>query len=386
MLLFLGLVCTAYLMLMWFYLHSWVIYPLLHMREIPKDARIAVLIPARNESANIAECLLAISQQNLPKLLMREVIVIDDHSTDGTTELALGLQMVLESAGWQLKVLALKDYAGLLPEDVAFKKRALEYALQNTSANLIITTDADCFAPPNWLATILPLFSDKRIHFVAAPVLFHRFEGFLGHFQALDFCGTMGITAAGIGQRWQYMANGANLAFRRAALDLADGYTQKITKASGDDMFLIQAIAAIDPYSIAYAKSQDAVVYTLAQSSYTDFLMQRLRWGTKTTSYKALGTQIALTIAYVMCMIIFCAVCALIYEPTPFRVWILAVLFVVKALADYPLLASTTTFFGQKRLITWFLPSLVLHTLYVAVVGTMSIFMREYQWKGRKVR
>src|SRR5579872_7165267 len=50
------------------------------------STRISVLVPARNEAANIAACLDSLSQQSYPKDLY-EVIVIDDHSTDRTKEI-----------------------------------------------------------------------------------------------------------------------------------------------------------------------------------------------------------------------------------------------------------------------------------------------------------
>src|SRR6185437_2215560 len=44
---------------------------------------ITVLIPARNEEANIGRCLHSLARQSYPRERF-EVIVLDDHSTDGT--------------------------------------------------------------------------------------------------------------------------------------------------------------------------------------------------------------------------------------------------------------------------------------------------------------
>ncbi|MES2621004.1 MAG: glycosyltransferase, partial [Bacteroidota bacterium] len=58
-----------------------------------KDGRVipfvSIIVPVRNESENIRECLESIFKQNYPKNLF-EVILIDDYSTDST------LQMVQE--------------------------------------------------------------------------------------------------------------------------------------------------------------------------------------------------------------------------------------------------------------------------------------------------
>lgn len=51
------------------------------------SARVLVIVPARNESANIAACIEALSRQTYPdsQLVVR---VVDDHSCDGTGEMA----------------------------------------------------------------------------------------------------------------------------------------------------------------------------------------------------------------------------------------------------------------------------------------------------------
>lgn len=55
-------------------------------REAPHPAPlVSVIVPARNEAAHIAPCVRAILASEYPAL---EVIVIDDHSTDGTAERA----------------------------------------------------------------------------------------------------------------------------------------------------------------------------------------------------------------------------------------------------------------------------------------------------------
>ena len=47
--------------------------------------RVSVIVPARNEAKHIAQCIASILASNYPNL---EVVVVDDHSTDGTAALA----------------------------------------------------------------------------------------------------------------------------------------------------------------------------------------------------------------------------------------------------------------------------------------------------------
>ncbi len=49
---------------------------------------VSILVPARNEEKNIADCVQSLLAQDYP---FCEVIVLDDHSTDGTAEILRGL-------------------------------------------------------------------------------------------------------------------------------------------------------------------------------------------------------------------------------------------------------------------------------------------------------
>ncbi len=53
----------------------------------PPSARVLVIVPARNESVNIATCIEALSRQTYPEPQFA-VRVVDDHSCDGTGEIA----------------------------------------------------------------------------------------------------------------------------------------------------------------------------------------------------------------------------------------------------------------------------------------------------------
>jgi cellulose synthase/poly-beta-1,6-N-acetylglucosamine synthase-like glycosyltransferase len=379
MMLFFCFIGVCYLLLMLNYWRGWLATPISRAVETT-NLSVTVIVVARNEERNIDACLQSLFAQKIPTGCSFEVILVDDHSTDQTASIAQNC-----GKAKAFKLLHLTDYTGLLSKDVAFKKRAIEYALSKTNSEIIITTDADCVVQPLWLAYMLAPFVQEKVQIAGGSVLFHNYSGFLGHFQALDFCGTMGLTAAGIRQGWQRMANGANLAFRRSAYEAVGGYTSNTHRASGDDMFLMQAIAEKHPESVVFVKHPEAVVYTVSEPDLRSFVAQRLRWGTKSSGYGEWRTQLALVVAYLMCLSICVTfLVGLLAFSGSWLGWALLLL-VVKAVADFPLLASTSRFFGVARLISWFWPSLALHALYVTGVGTASLLVRRYVWKGRMV-
>jgi len=75
---------------------------------------VVIIIPARNEAANIKACLQSILDQNYPSELM-QIILVDDHSEDRTLEFARSFD------DSRLKVIALEDRQ--LTDSLSPKKR-----------------------------------------------------------------------------------------------------------------------------------------------------------------------------------------------------------------------------------------------------------------------
>ncbi|MBN2374438.1 glycosyltransferase, partial [bacterium] len=49
--------------------------------------KLSVIIPAYNEQYTIRECVNRILAAKLPRDISKEIIIVDDHSTDGTWEI-----------------------------------------------------------------------------------------------------------------------------------------------------------------------------------------------------------------------------------------------------------------------------------------------------------
>jgi len=107
------------------------------------DSSVAVLIPARNEATTLPHLLQALAAQTLPPT---EVIVIDDHSSDGTADVARqgadGLPLTLIQPP-------------PLPEGWCGKTWALHHGVQASSAAVLVFLDADTEPAPPFLARLL---------------------------------------------------------------------------------------------------------------------------------------------------------------------------------------------------------------------------------------
>ena len=257
--------------------------------------------------------------------------------------------------------------------------------MQNSTGEIIITTDADCEHERNWIDTIVREFEEKNWNMISAPVLFKHNNSLFQKFQALDFIGMIGITAASINAGMYNLANGANLAFRKRVFNSVNGYEGIDQKASGDDMLLIYKFAQIDAKKVAFLKSKDAVVYTQPASNLSDFIQQRLRWTSKSFSYQDQRITLILAFVYLTNVLLLINLFGgLIYGST-FLLGLFGLQFTFMSLVDFVFLSHACAYFNKKELLPSFLPSQVMHVLYIVVIGLLGNIVK-YNWKGRKLR
>ncbi len=221
---------------------------------------------------------MSILNNNYPANLF-EIIVADDFSTDATQ----GIVQRLQAKYSNVHIISLKN---IITETInSYKKRAIELAIAQSKYEWIITTDADCIVPQNWLALFDAYIQKNERVFVAAPVMFTCNDSFLNVFQCLDFLSLQGITAASVYAGAHSMCNGANLAYKKSAFYEADGFKNADHIASGDDMLLMHKIKLKYPGNIGYLFSNKAIVTTAPMPGLKSFLNQRIRWASKATNY-----------------------------------------------------------------------------------------------------
>ncbi len=335
--------------------------------------QIAVLIAARNEAATISTLLDALLQQNYPPDLL-QIILINDHSDDETAEIAAIYTKKHPKTVFLLHALG------------EGKKAALTQAISFTTAELIVTTDADCVpASENWLQHLAFCYQNKQAKAIAAPVIFHKEQNLLGSFQTLDFIGMMGVTAAGIQSKTLLLCNGANFAFPKTVFMEVGGYTDNAQWASGDDVFLLHKIAEKYPDDLHFIKQNAAIMFTEPKHDFSAFVAQRLRWGTKNRSYSKSMVTIILGIVWLYCLSLCLLFLSSLAMPSLF-VYCLISLF-IKITVDYFYLRTIAKFFNRLDLLRLypFLPAQILYLIYLSLTGILANFVKKYEWKGRKV-
>jgi cellulose synthase/poly-beta-1,6-N-acetylglucosamine synthase-like glycosyltransferase len=334
---------------------------------------VSIIIPARNEGRHIRDCLESILHQSYPAPLL-EVIVVNDFSSDQTASMA-------EEAGNRVRLLNLADYTGEHSLR-AHKKRAIETGISQASGELIVCTDADCIAEPEWIETLVRNFSDNQYQILAAPVKITTDGSLLSIFQALDFISLQGITGAALSKNIYPLCNGANLTYRRTAFYAVDGFKNIDHIASGDDMLLMAKMQDRFPGKAGYLKDRRAIVTTAAADNLTAFFQQRIRWASKISHYGHSATFFTLALVYVL------NVCLLVLFLLSFRdgTWHWLVTFLIlKTFAEYFFVSKVAGFFQQRSLMSYFILCQPLHILYTVAAGSFGAF-GNYRWKGRVMR
>jgi len=106
---------------------------------------VSIVVPAYNAERTLGECLAALERQSPPELA-REIIVVDDGSSDRTPEVA---------ARYPLVVLVRQANQGPAAARNAGAKRA--------AGEVLLFTDADCIPTPDWVAEMTAPLTDAAV-------------------------------------------------------------------------------------------------------------------------------------------------------------------------------------------------------------------------------
>ena len=338
--------------------------------------KFSIVIPARNEAANIEACIAGILAQNYPTQLF-EVIVIDDFSEDETANIVASLALQHNN----VRLLRLQDFTK--DENIiAYKKRAIEIAIEQAHHPWIVTTDADCHFTNNWLASYDAYLQEHNCVMVAAPVSYKNTGSFLSIFQVLDFISLQGITAAAVASGSHTLCNGANLCYSKEAFESVGKFSGIDHLPSGDDMLLMHKMKRSYPGKIGYLYAQDAVVTTAPSATLGLFIQQRIRWASKALGYQDKIIFWILLLVYLVNFTLLAYLPVNLVETGNINTWL--VLMGCKTLVEIPFMYAAAKFFKQQKLLWWFALMQPFHIVYTVVAGWFGSF-GSYKWKGRTV-
>ena len=198
----------------------------------PEAPLVSVLVPARNEEANIAECLEGLLAQDYPRI---EVIAIDDNSSDRTGEL------IARASKRDPRLRA--ERAPPTPPGWTGKNRALAWGAERARGEWLLFTDADTRHGPWALSSAMVFAMERNLDVLslipraltltfAEKVLQPAAMGYLGRWFPLDRVNDPTDPTA--------FANGQFLLLKRSAYDALGGHSA-VREAYLEDVALARA-------------------------------------------------------------------------------------------------------------------------------------------------
>lgn len=383
MIYFFGFIISLYALACFWLCWQWLHIPLrpVLFLPIPSEFKLSVIVPVRNEAANIGVLLEGLQRQSLPKKHF-EVVIADDSSTDNTAEIVAQFKA---NNKIDLKLISLADVFVSSP-----KKRAITEALKMASGQLIVTTDGDCMVGERWLETIAQTYLQTEAKFISGPVTFLNnptpalpTKGGGRVFQTIEFSSLIGVGACLLEAGHPTMCNGANLAYERTAFEEVGGYAGVDQIASGDDEFLLQKIHLRYGKGIYFLKNKEAIVCTHPQPNWRAFYQQRIRWASKWAVNRRMATMGVAIFIFLVNLITLIVLTASVNENMT-NIGFNTIL-LIKFLPEFLFLSLIVRFLGKNRLVGYIPLVQLFYPLYVLFFG-LTAQRKGYEWKGRRLR
>jgi glycosyltransferase involved in cell wall biosynthesis len=336
--------------------------------------KLTVVICARNESANLASLFKSLKDQDFQHNW--EVVFIDDFSTDDTPAMLNAFCKDFTNA----QVVNLSDIASFSPY-TPNKKQGIEWAVSIAKATWVVLTDADCTFGSGWLKRIHLEIEKANTDVICGPVMFYDTPSFFSKFILLDQMAMMALTKWTVEKRIPVLANGANLIFNKDTFLSITPYGQNQHIYSGDDVFLLQSFLS-NRGRVIYLQDENSIVRTHSPASFSEFVHQRIRWASKSVTYKNGSLIVGLVCIYIFnLLLLLMAIATLWLSSLRFP---LLILFIIKMALDTIIILPQAQFFKKKSYL-WLMPlAECFHICYVVFFGLLSL-SNTYTWKGRKV-
>lgn len=331
--------------------------------------KLSVVVAFRNEEKNLPILLDSLLMQTISSDLY-ELILVNDHSTDGSLVVA---QTYKDRFRNLTVITSFRKAKG--------KKTALLCGIDVAQYPIIVFTDADCIPANTWLESLSSKFSDN-VDFTLGTVLLSPINGFVRKIQSLEYSSLMATAAGSCGIGRAVIASSANLAFKRNLLNVNSNSLQG-NISSGDDMFLLHSAKKRTGCKIDFLNDNNAIVHTSTESTLGLALRQRKRWASKSIYYKDFDTIFTSIVVFAFNFMLFGLVIASFFLIKYFMIFLC--LLCAKSLVDFLLLNRFLRFTKQEELMKVFIPLQLLYPLYVVYTFFSGVIFKT-TWKGRRIK
>jgi cellulose synthase/poly-beta-1,6-N-acetylglucosamine synthase-like glycosyltransferase len=255
---------------------------------------ISVVVTAHNAAPTIRACLETVAAQPEARRGELEVVLVDDRSTDGTSEEAL------KAGVRDLRLIRVERPAG---GSLTTRQQALATGFAAARGDFVLTLDADGHAAPDWAASMTAPIASRAADAVAGPVFFRAAAGWLGVWQTVDVSYYLLVCKL---LNFFGLAGGVlfgNFAFRREWFDRVGGF-DRIGFTLTEDLAFARALHAAGA-RVAYRGAGPVEVDACSSWSVLVERAKRVSAGGTSALAAALGGWMAAFVLLLLAALIF---------------------------------------------------------------------------------
>ena len=328
-----------------------------------------VIVCVRNEEHNITACLESLLQQDIGGINFK-ISIYNDQSQDQS----------------ERRILDFRDPRILYHPpgsigNLEGKKAAIQALVERSNADIILTADADCIYPADWLISMLDI-ALTNIGMASGPVWIGQNESFISHFQGFSFAAIQQWAHAGIRRNLFFMPSGASLAYPRVLFEKVGGYRDNMNVRSGDDVFLARSFIR-EGIPVRSLLSKTRLVTSNPCDSWTELISQYLRWGAKSSQYKWDLSSFIWGFVFFTNLLLLGLLVPLMAGLIQIPLFIIFLL--IKFISDYLFISRWYRFFNLPFKESHFIWAFLVYPIFLFLLLFRLVFRRRSYWKEREI-
>jgi cellulose synthase/poly-beta-1,6-N-acetylglucosamine synthase-like glycosyltransferase len=349
-------------LLIFFLRYHFLVYPIVDRKKWPK---ITVLIPARNESENLPECLRSLEKMDYPKDQL-QIILGNDQSTDGTLTIMKDWQM----KDVEVKIIDIQENPS--PQKMNGKAHALSKMIEEATGDYLLFTDADCEVGELWVKSMVSAVVQSKASYVTG-VTWVKSEGLFQRLQNLDWVLTLGMVKVMTDRGKSITSMGNNMLIHKNDYLTVGGFEAAPFSLTED--FEIAKCLNQHGFEGIHHVSKENLVFTKGKSTIKSLLSQRQRWMSG-----AMGLSFPWKLLLGLQVLFFPAILLFLMSNGWIAGWIWFVKILLQSYFIRQVLSKTEQYIPWKTLFLF-----EIYYIYTSWMTLLYYFFRStVEWKGRK--
>lgn len=325
---------------------------------------VSVIVAAKNESMNIERCIESLRNLDYPEELL-EIILVDDNSGDNTYEL-----MQKATAGKStFKIIRPAAASGSLKG----KANAIHSAIGICRGKIIISTDADCVVPTQWVKSTVSYYRQDTAMVCGFTSI--KQMGLFSILQNIDWMYLLTLASASAGLKMILSCLGNNLSFTKESYKNSGGY-ENMNFSVTEDLALMRKIDSMKDYEIRFPADRNCLAETLPCMSVSELFSQKRRWFRGGIGINMLG--------YILGFELYLTNFMLLFGLFLINAKLYCILIIVKTLSEIILISKTFSRFEMRSLYKFYPLFIIYFALYGLTLPFSFLFGRKINWKGQK--